>query len=123
MVLILAGHYVAQLRLVFRQDVSTATSSDVLVYVQPFEPAPGTIKNNVQQPEHHINMFRVVRCIRNGTRKGLVVKLTDIWRPVELVPVFGRECPAAWTTENAIELAQEFYVNPFSEKEAYQSVY
>lgn len=113
----------AQVRLIFRQDISTVTSSDVLVYIQDFEPAPGTIRNKVQHPERDINMFRVIRCIRNGKRKGLVIKLTDIWRPVELIPVFGNECPAAWTTENAVELAQEFYVNSFSEKEAYQSVY
>lgn len=122
-ILKLVGHFVAQVRLFFQQEVSTVASSDVLVYVQPFEPASGTIKMKVQQPERDVNMFRVVRCIHNGKRKGLVVKLTDLWRPVELVPVFGKECPASWTTENAVELAQEFYVNSFSEKETYQAVY
>ena len=68
-------------------------------------------------------MFRVVRCVRDGERQGLIVKLTDIWRPVELIPAFGQRCPAAWTTESAVDLAGEFFVNPFSEKEAYQSIY
>lgn len=68
-------------------------------------------------------MFRVVRCVRYGKRQGLIVKLTDIWRPVELIPIFGRRCPAEWTAGSAVELAGEFYVNPFSEKEAYQSTY
>lgn len=123
------GHFVAQLRMVFRPRVFSSSRSDILVYVQPFKPAPGTI--SVQQdgtrahvPDDDIEMFRVTRSLQhNGNRKGLIIKLTDIWRPVELVPRFGTRCPSRWTASDAVELAEHFYVNCFSDKDAYQSIY
>lgn len=75
-------------------------------------------------PDKDIQMFRVVRQLnRDGTRKGIVVKLTDIWRYIELVPRFGSECREGWNSENACELATEFFVNSFADKDIYQCVY
>lgn len=125
----LSGHFVAQLRMVFRPRVLPHSKSDVLAYVQPFKPAPGTVSvqddgSKAHVPDDGIEMFRVIRSLhRSGERKGLIIKLTDIWRPVELVPRFGKRCPANWTSSNAVELVEQFYVNCFSDKEAYQSIY
>lgn len=55
----------------------------------------------------------------DGSRRGIVINLTDIWRHIDVVPAYGEECPENWTTDNAVELAKEFYINPFYEKEAY----
>ncbi len=52
-----------------------------------------------------------------------MIRLTDIWRPIQLTPVFGKECPANWDLNNAVELAKEFYVNSFWDKETYMTVY
>lgn len=69
-------------------------------------------------------MFRVVRSLRSdGSRRGLIIRLTDIWRPVELVPKFGTQCPKNWTYLNSVELAKEFYVNCYSDKETFQCLY
>ena len=124
----LSGHFVAQLRMVFRPCCRSRTS-EILAYVQPFKPAPGTISqqedgSKAHVPDDYIEMFRVVRSLHSdGKRKGLIIRLTDIWRPVELIPRFGKKCPVGWTSSNAVELADHFYVNCFSDKEAYQSIY
>lgn len=71
-------------------------------------------------------MFQVVRSLRSNPskdRKGDIVELTDIWRPVQLIPKFGTICPKEWTADNAVELADTFLVNCFLDKETYQSVY
>lgn len=71
-----------------------------------------------------IEMFRVVReTNRDGSRRGMVAKLRDIWRYIELVPKFGKCCEEEWDSENACELATEFYVNCFADRDIYQSVY
>ena len=68
-------------------------------------------------------MFRVNRVVQRGRRKGKIVPLTLIWRPIELIPVFGRRCPTGWTSNTAVEEADDFYVNCFSDKDVYQTVY
>lgn len=72
-----------------------------------------------------IDMFRVQRCYRSGTAEclGVVVAVKDIWMPVELVPRFGKTCPAEWTCDSAAEKAREYYINAFSDKIVYQLVY
>ncbi len=104
-------------------------SKDLLVYLQLFKAAPGTVRwrphlGRAHMPDDGIEMFRVVRQTNgDGSRRGIVVKLTDIWRYVELVPRFGKKCNGDWNSKNACELATEFYVNSFADKDIYQSVY
>ena len=124
----LSGHFAAQLHMVFRPCCHSRVS-DILAYVQPFKPAPGTISqqqdgSKAHVPDDCIEMFRVIRSLHSdGKRKGVIVRLTDVWRPVELIPRFGTKCPAGWTSSNAVELADQFYINCFSDKEAYQCIY
>ena len=115
----------AQLRLIFRVETR---NTPILVYVQPCKPAPGKLSVQEDGAKRHvtdddIEMFRVRRHLKGGRRVGVVTPLTSIWRAVELIPVFGKECDKTWTSSSAVELCQEFYVNSFSEKEVYQSVY
>lgn len=127
------SYCVAQLRTIFKPrvrhgSIGYSDFGDILVYLQPFKAAPGTIIYRPNEPraqitENDIEMFRVVRQMRSGSRRGMVVKLTDIWRYVELVPKFGKECNPEWNSENACELADEFYINSFADKDIYQSVY
>lgn len=103
---------------------------DLLVYLQPFKAAQGTVvypgrgQARTQVTEDNIEMFRVTRkTLPNGSRPGIVVKLTDIWRYIELVPKFGKACNVEWNAQNTYELATEFYINSFADREIYQSVY
>ncbi len=126
-----AGYTVAQLRLIFKPSTKEKRiEGSALAYVQYFKPAPGSIKTNAETgsrfhaTEDNLNMFEVVRSLRsNGDRKGEIIKLTDIWRSVQLIPKFGKACPEEWTCDTAVELANVFFVNCFLDKETYQSVY
>ena len=89
------------------------------VYIQPlkFLPKSGTL-------DADINMYSLVRIYRgNATRRGLIAPLNQVWRPVELIPKFGRECNKSWTCDTAVELSKEFYLNCFSDKSTYIEVY
>lgn len=59
----------------------------------------------------------------DGTHKGLIIPLTDIWLPVEVVPVFGKRCNQEWTKDSAVELAKELRLNVFDRKTTYMLVY
>ncbi|KLO04459.1 hypothetical protein SCHPADRAFT_840547 [Schizopora paradoxa] len=127
-----SGHYIAQLRMVFRPYCygnGKASNNEVLAYVEPLKPAPGTISLQTDGhydhvPDDNIEMFRLVRDLNPDlSRRGKIIKLVDIWRPIDIIPKFGQECPMEWTRDTAVELASEFYVNSFADKETFQSVY
>ncbi len=110
-------------------DPKGVYSGPTLAYVEYFKHGPKALseqteggKNHV--PDDNVEMFRVIRRVgRDRKRIGGVIRLTDIWRPIQLTPVFGKECPANWDLNNAVELAKEFYVNSFWDKETYMTVY
>lgn len=115
------GWIVAQVRLIFVPHFNDDTRPRTpYAYVQPFRPSP----QSKGRADPNVNMFSVVQIFRsNNTRKGLVVPLDAIWRPVELIPKFGKECDPTWTCETAVEKAREFYINCFSDKPTYMEVY
>ena len=131
------GHDVVQIRMIFKPVIGDRRVPGApLAYVQYLSPAPGSIKGDeggkdrVHVPTGAYKMYEVVRKFRATTssagekeRKGEIIKLTDIWRPVQLVPKFGHKCPAEWTCDTAVEEAERFLVNCFLDKETYQSVY
>lgn len=117
------GCIVAQLRLIFtpnHRDLDARVPRIPLAYVQPlrFLQKSGTLV------ESGIEMYSLARNYRNNkTRKGQVVPLTRIWRPVELIPKFGKKVDGEWTCDTAVEVAKEFYLNCFSDKSTYIEVY
>ena len=113
------GCTVAQLRIIFSPN-DNRSGIPFFAYVQPFNIAP----NAKGTPDPDTQLYRLVRVLRSDrTRKGLIVPLTDIWRPVELIPRFGRKCNTDWTCDTAVELSKEFYLNCFADKPTYIEVY
>lgn len=124
----LAGHFAAQIRLIFQPlFTDKGRPNEFLAYVQPLKPAPGTTEvrdgRRQHKPDANNGLYRVQRELIRRRRRGLIVKLTDIWRPIDLIPKFGRRCPEDWTTVNSVELAEEFFVNPYSDKETYAALF
>ncbi|KLO05267.1 hypothetical protein SCHPADRAFT_839614 [Schizopora paradoxa] len=128
------SHYVAQLRLIFRpftqhKGRNAAAQRPILAYVEPLKPAPKTISlqsdgSYDHVPDDNIEMFRLVRDLnQDHSRRGLIIPLKDIWRPIDVIPKFGEACPEEWTSLNSVELADEFYVNSFADKQTFQAVY
>ena len=111
---------VAQLRIIFTPNYTNAYMHHVpLAYVQPFKFTSGA----TPVPEAGTNMYRLKREIYNGQRKGFVVPLTCIWRPVELTPLFGSRCDANWTSDSAVEESVEFYLNCYASLEDFIEIY
>ena len=91
-----------------------------LAYVQPLELAPHSGKT----PVNCIDMSRFRRVVhRDGRRQGLIIPLTQIWRPVEVIPAFGNECESQWSCNTAVELAQLFIINNYFSIEDFMTIY
>ena len=113
------GCVIAQLRVIFVPD-NNRSGVPFYAYVQPFQIAP----NAKGKVDPDIQLYRLVRDLRSDrTRKGLIVPLTDIWRPVELIPRFGEKVSKDWTCDTAVELSKELYLNCFADKPTYLEVY
>ena len=113
---------VAQLRVIFSPDLAddSVPQRRLFVYVQPLKIA----YNMKGSPDLNILMYRLTRHIRsNGTRKGLVFPLEEIWRPVEMIPKFGKACNIRWTCDSAVEEAHALYLNCFADMASYIEVY
>lgn len=124
------GHFVAQVRCVFQPvHASNEPSGLIYAYVEPMVPAPGRTKllangKSKQIHDRDLKMYRVQRDLdEDGTRKGFVVNVTDIWRPIDLIPLIGDRCPAHWTSSTSIDLASEFVVNRFFDKGTFADVW
>lgn len=102
----------------------------LFAYVEPMEPAPGRISRSMangkvrQLKDTDIKMYRLQRSLDlDGTRKGIIINVTDIWRSVDLIPVFGGSCPEHWTSSTSMDLSKEFLVNRFFDKQSFIDIY
>lgn len=68
-------------------------------------------------------MYQVGRALKDdGTREASVVPLDRVWRSIHLYPRFGSTVPREWTSTNVLELCQDYYVNPFTDRHVYGTV-
>ncbi len=100
---------------------------EYLAYIEPLQPTPFCTHGNCADATHihdrTSGLYKARRVLdEDGSRRGIVINLTEIWRPVDVVPAFGGSCPVAWTTDNAVERAKEFYVNPFYDKNMFRDL-
>ncbi|KAG1802576.1 hypothetical protein EV424DRAFT_1331381 [Suillus variegatus] len=69
------------------------------------------------------DMYLVHRCIHlNNTALGDIVPLESVRQVIQLIPKFGREVSAAMNCDNSLQLAREFYVNNFADKETFHVI-
>ena len=110
-ILIILGCTIAQLRMVFIPNYyNPATPRIPLAYVQPFKLA----YTGRGRTGGIIDACRFKRIFRSDNkRKGLIIPLTQIWRPIQLIPVFGKACNVNWTCDNAVEQASTFIVDNY----------
>ena len=113
------GCIIAQLRVIFVPDIGSS-AKQFYAYVQPFRIA----SNAKGKVDPDTQLYRLVRDLRGDqTRKGLVIPLTEIWRPVELIPRFDKKCNTNWNCNTAVECSKQFYLNCFADKPTYIEVY
>ncbi|KIK37684.1 hypothetical protein CY34DRAFT_92314, partial [Suillus luteus UH-Slu-Lm8-n1] len=69
------------------------------------------------------DMFSVHRRVRsNRDPLGDIVPLSSVRQVIELIPKFGREVPLSMNCNNSWQLAREFYVNNFADKETFHAI-
>lgn len=71
-----------------------------------------------------VGLPRVIRQFgHDGSRSGRVINLKHIWRPIDLVPVFGNEYNEEWSFSTSIDDAEEFFVNFYCDKNTFKHMY
>ncbi|KAF9234842.1 hypothetical protein BU15DRAFT_52103, partial [Melanogaster broomeanus] len=120
---------VAQVRVIF-QLTPPARSKDKLpdflalplLYIQPFD----ITATPDDQP--HTRLWMLKRSFseprRPGSaRAGLVIPLTEVTQPVDLVPIFGASVDRTVTAATSQEVYDEFFLNYYTDKECFNALY
>ncbi len=75
----------------------------------------------------HSKLYRISRLFhpasKGGHRKASVIPISLIKESIHLFPKFGPVAPAEWRSSNVLEVAPAFYVNPFSDRFVYSTVF
>lgn len=96
---------VAQVRVIFDLPSAYGTFEEPLAYVEWFKPL------RVPDPEH--GMYKTSRSSRQHRRNASIIPVSQIACSCHLIPIFGQEIDAQWTTNNVLEESGEFYVNHY----------
>ena len=114
---------IVQIRVVFQLSMTAAS----LVFL-PSHPAPPAYLTYVEWfsppsvPDSSHGMSRISRHYgSHGRRSASIIPLTDIFRSVQLFPVFGPVTSQLWKGPTVLEECQNFYVNPFLDKHMYRN--
>ncbi|KAG2050853.1 hypothetical protein BDR06DRAFT_891000 [Suillus hirtellus] len=92
---------------------------DPLAYVEwyaPLKPAA----------EDYHEMYLVKKCLSNadGFTPGQVISLSSIRQTCQLIPNFGRTAlPIEWTSDSVLDRCDTFFLNCFTSKYAYQTLW
>ncbi|KAK7025769.1 hypothetical protein R3P38DRAFT_3531625 [Favolaschia claudopus] len=118
------GYRVGQVRVVFSlkpQHIQSLFGKGPapphhLAYVEWFSPF-------ASQPEPHHLMYKVKRSLKDGVRMASIVPVANIRRSIHLLPKFGPIAPPRWTSSNVLDECPTFFVNCFSDRHVYTTVY
>ncbi|KAJ6492474.1 hypothetical protein C8R47DRAFT_430764 [Mycena vitilis] len=118
------GYRVAQVRAVFSfkpQHIKSLFPSDAsppayLAYIEWFSPFS-------DNPEPHHLMYKIKRSLKDGSRMVSVIPVANIRRSVHLIPKFGPVAPPEWTSNNVLDSSPLFFVNPFSDRHNYATLF
>ncbi|PPQ73617.1 hypothetical protein CVT26_010525 [Gymnopilus dilepis] len=118
------GYAVAQVRCIFSlPDAALKTwfprgaPSKHFAYVEWFTP----FSKAVFDPNSRL--YRIKRLRVRGEQQASVIPVSLIRQSVHLFPKFGPVAPVHWKSSNVLEEAPMFYVNPFSDRFAYSTLY
>lgn len=102
---ILSGLCVARVRVIFKLPEAFGNYPNSLAYVDWFKPLREPVSNLAM---HHISLSSQMHRQRSSVIPG-----TDIVRTCHLIPLFGRTIDRSWSTDNVLDIAPSFYLNPY----------
>ncbi|KAG1775617.1 hypothetical protein EV702DRAFT_1115316 [Suillus placidus] len=107
------GVRVVQVHIIFTlpRQFQVGTSSRALAYVEWFTP--------LREPDPSSGLRQVSRSTRQLHRNAAVIYIDEIVRPCHLIPKMGPSVDPGWTSANAYEMANDFYLNTFIDLETF----
>ncbi|KAI0038880.1 hypothetical protein FA95DRAFT_1504949 [Auriscalpium vulgare] len=74
--------------------------------------------------EANHGMYRVSRAMEDGERMASIVPVSRLKRSVHMLPVFGMaEVPRDWKSSTVLDRAAQFYLNCFTDRTTYITLY
>ncbi|KAF8870084.1 hypothetical protein BD779DRAFT_1456037 [Infundibulicybe gibba] len=101
----LAGLRVAQVRAIFLLPSYFGTHPHPLAYVEWF--------TSLGAPDPQTGMYVINRSTRQHRPNGTVISTARIVRGCHLMGQFGNTIAKGWTTDNILDKAKNFYLNPY----------
>lgn len=86
-----------------------------LAYIEWFSKFTDPIANH--------GLYKISRSLDRGERVSEIIPLANIRRSIHLIPEFGPIAPRTWTSSNVLELCNTFFVNSFSDRHAYNTIF
>lgn len=95
---------VAQVRVIFQLPPEYGRFDTPLAYVEWYTP--------LQLYNPSLGMYQISRSFRNRYRRASIIPVNQIVRSCHLIPKFGTKIGRMWNTDNVLEMADTFYLNP-----------
>lgn len=73
--------------------------------------------------DHDLKMFRISRLQDRGEHVASIVLLATVRGSVQLLPKFGPVAAVDWRSSNVLDQSLFFYVNPFSDRFIYSTIF
>lgn len=89
-----------------------------LAFIEWYSPIPSSAREN------HGLMYQIKKIkTSQGRIPGAIIPLSNIRQVCMLCPAFDREIHKTWRSDNVLDLASTFFINNWSSKYAYQTIW
>ncbi|KIJ57464.1 hypothetical protein HYDPIDRAFT_171680, partial [Hydnomerulius pinastri MD-312] len=116
---------VAQVRAILQPVAAPLQAPLLYVEFFNFSNAHFAVVNGVRvvTPAPKIDMFLVHRRLRsNHLPLGDIIPMDSVRQVVQLIPKFGAVASLEMTCDNSLDVAREFYINSFADKETFHAI-
>ncbi|KAG0698923.1 hypothetical protein DFH29DRAFT_983698 [Suillus ampliporus] len=110
------GYHVAQVPNVRCALFHNVKVPDHLAYVKWFTPFSAS-------PDINHGIYRVSHALQDGDRQASIVPVHNIQCSVHLIPKFGVVTPHDWTMSTVLDQCSSFFVNDFTDRDAYVTIF
>ena len=88
-----------------------------LAYIEWFTPFVSL------RPGRSHRMYKISRSKKQGKQQASIIPIELVRQSAHLIPSFGPIAPPDWRSSSVLEQCSEFYVNSFSDRFSYCTLY